>query len=279
MGESGIDRPPMRAFRVAYDGQDYWGFQRQPDVETIEGELFEALCALGVLEEHARKPAGYAAAGRTDRGVSALAQTVGFRCPEWCVPRALNAELPGPIRAWASADVPPDFHATHDAEVREYTYHLHAPEADVERLRAALDALSGTHDFRELTPDERNTTRTLDTSLESDAGDSFVVLRVRAGGFSKQLVRRLVALVRSAATGERPLAHVERVLAGERLDGGAGVGPAPAAPLALTAVAYPGIEFALDRAAAASAREVFERRRVTHATRARVASTVAEGVR
>lgn len=265
----------MRAFRIAYDGRGYKGYQRQPDVETIEEELFEALGALGVLDEDERKPAGYAAAGRTDSGVSALAQTIGLRCPEWCTPRALNAELPGAIRAWASADVPAGFHATHDANAREYTYHLYAPEADRELLGAALDALSGTQDFHNLTPDGRNTTRTLATDLEVNA--PFFVLRVRAGGFSKQLVRRIVALVRSIATGEVPFAHVERVLSAERLDGGAGVGPAPAAPLVLTAVTYPGVEFAADREAAASAREVFERRRIEHATRARVARTIAEG--
>ncbi|PSP72785.1 tRNA pseudouridine(38-40) synthase TruA [Halobacteriales archaeon QS_3_64_16] len=269
----------MRAFRIAYDGQGYWGFQRQPDVETVEDELFDALRALGILEESARKPAGYAAAGRTDRGVSALAQTIGLRCPGWCTPRALNAELPGAIRAWASADVPSDFHATHDATSREYTYHLHAPEVDGDRLRAALDALSGTHDCHNLTPDERNTTRTLETDLESDTEAPFFVLRVRAEGFSKQLVRQLVALVRSVATGEVPFTRVERALSAERLDGGAGVGPAPASPLVLTEVRYPGVEFAVDREAAASAREVFERRRIEHATRARVASTVADNVR
>ena len=47
------------------------------------------------------------AAGRTDAGVSALAQTVAFDAPEWLTPRALNAELPAEIRAWASADVMP----------------------------------------------------------------------------------------------------------------------------------------------------------------------------
>jgi tRNA pseudouridine38-40 synthase len=278
MAESGADRPSIRAFRIAYDGRGYWGFQRQPDVETIEDELFEALRALGVLDESARKPAGYAAAGRTDRGVSALAQTIGLRCPEWCGPRALNAELPAAIRAWASADVSGDFHATHDATHREYTYYLHAPEADRELLQAALDALAGTHDCHNLTPDERNTTRTLETDLKGNAETPFFVLRVRAGGFSKQLVRRLVTLVRSVATGEVPLARVERVLSVERLDGGEAVGPAPAYPLVLTEVTYPDVAFTIDREAAASAREVFEQRRVEHAIRARVVGTVADGI-
>ena len=119
----------MRAFRLAYDGRPFYGFQRQPSVPTVEGALFDALGALSVLPPDADKPAGYAAAGRTDAGVSAVAQTVAFGCPDWLTPRALNSELPTTIRAWASADVPPEFHATHDAARREYVYYLYAPRA------------------------------------------------------------------------------------------------------------------------------------------------------
>ena len=267
----------MRAFRLAYDGQGYKGFQRQPDVETIEDVLFDALRALGILGANASKPEGYAAASRTDAGVSALAQTVSFARPDWLVPRALNAELPATIRVWASAEVSADFHATHDATAREYTYHLHAPDADSEAVRAVLDALSGTHDFHNLTPDEHDTTRTLDAWVDAD--DPFLELGFRAGGFSRQLVRRAVSLVREIAVGERPFSHVERVLSAEEIDGPVGVGPAPAYPLVLTAVEYPTLEFEIGEAAAASARQVFTTRRAEHETRARVADTVAEGIR
>ncbi|MFC6730557.1 tRNA pseudouridine(38-40) synthase TruA, partial [Natronoarchaeum mannanilyticum] len=72
----------MRAYRIAYDGQPYRGFQRQPDVPTVEGEILDALDALSVLDDR-EVPEGYAAAGRTDAGVSALAQTVAFEAPDW----------------------------------------------------------------------------------------------------------------------------------------------------------------------------------------------------
>lgn len=266
----------MRAFRLAYDGRGYRGFQRQPAVETVEDELFDALRALGVLEANAAKPERYAAASRTDAGVSALQQTVAFECPSWCRPRALNAELPMSIRAWASAAVPADFHATHDPTAREYTYHLHAPGADPGVARTVLDALSGTHDFHNLTLDETGTTRTLETAFATDG--AFIEIRLRAGGFSRQLVRRVVSLVRDVAAGELPLSRVERVLSAESLSGPAGIGPAPAAPLVLIRVDYPDVTFDVDQEAASSAREVFTTRRANYATRSRVAGTVADGV-
>ena len=69
----------MRAYRIAYDGRPYYGFQRQPDVPTVEDDLFDALRALDAFS--GEKPPSYAAAGRTDAGVSALAQTVALRPP------------------------------------------------------------------------------------------------------------------------------------------------------------------------------------------------------
>ena len=140
----------MDAYRIAYDGRPFRGFQRQPDVPTVEDAVFDALRDLGVFAGDA--PPGYAAAGRTDAGVSAVAQTVAFEAPEWLSPAAFNGELPASVRAWARADAPDGFHATHDAVAREYVYHLHALEADPGRARAALDALAGEHDFHNLTP-------------------------------------------------------------------------------------------------------------------------------
>ena len=263
----------MRAFRIAYDGRPYRGFQRQPNATTVEGELFAALRRLGVFE--GRKPEGYAAAGRTDAGVSALAQTVAFEAPDWLSPRALNSELPAPVRAWASADAPPEFHATHHALRREYVYHLHAPDADPDVLRGAFEALSGEHDFHNLTPDDRNTVRTLSISLEPD-GDYFVVA-LRSGGFCRELVRRVVSLARSVGTGERSMAHLRRALSDEHLSGPDGIPPAPAHPLVLADVEYD-LTFGADEIAVESARDVFASKRRERATAARVAGELLTGL-
>lgn len=284
---------PLRAFRIAYDGTDYHGFQRQPDVSTVEDAIFDSLRALDVLESDADKPAGYAAAGRTDAGVSALAQTIALEAPDWLAPRALNGELPADIRAWAAAEAPDGFHATHHASRRAYTYHLYAPPADEgtrdsaadptapavddDRFHAACEALSGTHDIHNLTPDDHNTERSLSLAARRD-GD-YLVVTAGAGGFARELVRRLVSLARAVGTGESPLEKIDRVLEPEPLPGHEGVAPAPPEPLVLTDVDYPDLTFEIDDDAAASARAVFDRRRVDRQTGARVAGQVADGMR
>ena len=274
---------PTRAFRIAYDGRPYSGFQRQPDRPTVEDALLDALQELDVLGDAGGRsgggravPPNYAAAGRTDAGVSALAQTVAFAAPDWLTPAALNGTLPGTVRAWASADVDDGFHATHDATRRTYRYHLYGPTLDDGRVRAALDRLTGEANFHNLTTDDEGTVRRLDAAAERD-GD-VLVLTVSAGGFARHMVRRIASLVRAVGAGESDPSRVDRVLGSDPLDGAAGVPTAPATPLLLADVTYPGVAFAADPDAAESARAVFEERRVEALTAARVVGDVCDGI-
>ncbi|MEZ3142391.1 tRNA pseudouridine(38-40) synthase TruA [Halobaculum sp. MBLA0143] len=253
----------MRAYRVAYDGRPFHGFQRQPDVSTVADALLDALVELDLLAAGGDGPTrptppGYAAAGRTDAGVSALAQTVAFEAPDWLSPRALNAHLPESVRAWAVADAPDAFHATHDAVRRAYVYHLHAPAADPDRARTAAARLSGSHDFHNLTPDETGTRRDLDCRVES--GRTLRV-RVAADGFPRQLVRRLVAVVRAFAAGECDDDRLDRLLSATAVDGPEGVAPAPPAALLLARVDYPELSFTPNETAVADVRQLFRERR------------------
>ncbi|MXR40021.1 tRNA pseudouridine(38-40) synthase TruA [Halobaculum sp. WSA2] len=267
----------MRAYRVAYDGRPFFGFQRQPDVPTVEDALLDALRALDVLAHDADTPPGYAAAGRTDRGVSAVRQTVAFDAPEWLTPRAFSSELPAGVRVWAAAGVSADFHATHDAARRAYRYHLHAPGADSDRARDAAAALSGEHDVHNLTSDPRGPKTRRDLSITVDEADvnapgagEFLTLTVAAGGFPREFVRRLATVVRGVAVGDTGLDRVEAVLGDEPLSGPAGVAPAAPEPLVLADVTYPGVEFEPDPEAVAALRAVFSERRADALARGRV---------
>ncbi|WP_253736596.1 tRNA pseudouridine(38-40) synthase TruA [Halohasta salina] len=273
----------MRAFRLAYDGRPFYGFQRQPDVPTVEGTLFDALRSLSVLSDDADRPEGYAAAGRTDAGVSAIAQTVTVECPDWLTPRALNSELPVTIRAWASADVDSEFHATHDAVRRVYTYYLYAPRqgsrsldgrppVDDERAATALGRLCGYNDFHNLTPDDHGTRRGLSGRLDRDG--EWLVIAVAAGGFARELVRRLVSVIRIVATGERPVDWIDELLGAGPVD--PRPPPAPPEPLVLSAVRYPGVGFDRDPEAVDSGAVAFGERAIEALARGRVSRAVVD---
>ncbi len=107
---------------LAYDGTDYRGWQVQPGLPTIQGELQGAL---GRVVGEAPLPQG---SGRTDAGVHALAQVASFslqaRIPAESLQRALNRALPAAIRVTAAEVVSADFHARHSTVAKTYEYRV-----------------------------------------------------------------------------------------------------------------------------------------------------------
>ncbi len=146
---------------LAYDGTAYAGWQIQPQKTTVQGVL-EA-----TIERITGKPTRTLASGRTDAGVHALGQVVGFRTESKLSPqtllRALNAELPRDVAVLEAADVDDDFHPIRDAISKRYRYVIHdGPTRDVfnrhyawqvkgpldaEAMCRAAGGLLGRHDF------------------------------------------------------------------------------------------------------------------------------------
>ena len=262
------------AYRVAYDGRDYHGFQRQPDVATIEDELLAACAALDVTVNAESPPPGYAAAGRTDAGVSALAQTIVFNGPSWVSPGALNAELPSEIRVWAVATPPEDFHPRYDAIEREYQYWQWADGMHLRRTRAAASRLIGTHDFQNFTTDSDDTIRTV-TSISVVPDGPFLRLSVTSQGFLRGQVRRMVEAVAAIGRGDRPLSFIDRALESRPLTGADGIPPAPAAHLILTDVQYQDVHFETNPRAVANVASQFRGEHCRLSAESRVIGTIA----
>jgi tRNA pseudouridine38-40 synthase len=150
--------------RLAYDGTNYHGFQRQPAIHgpTIQGELERAWRKLFAEE------IGIVTAGRTDTGVHAAGQVVNYwtqaRIPCEKIPKAMNSVLPYDIRVFEAKAAPEGFNARKSAKWKRYDYRIdNGPIPDVfsrlyalyepmplcvENMRAAASYLEGTHDFK-----------------------------------------------------------------------------------------------------------------------------------
>lgn len=152
---------------VAYDGTDFQGWQVQPGLPTIQGDLQSALHR---IVGESPLPQG---SGRTDAGVHALAQVASFplqaRIPPENLLRALNRTLPGSIRITAAEIVPDAFHARHSAVAKTYEYRVlpiepaarqicppflsryvyaYSWRLDLDLLQRAARAFAGEHDFQ-----------------------------------------------------------------------------------------------------------------------------------
>lgn len=108
---------------VSYDGTEYFGWQRQPDKRTIQGELEKALF------QFKNKQVNVIGAGRTDAGVHAQAQAAHFKADinlnEADLQRALNGQLPCDIRITSLQKAAPDFHARRSARSKIYQYRIY----------------------------------------------------------------------------------------------------------------------------------------------------------
>ena len=152
--------PANWALGVEYDGQHFHGWQRQPDVASVQAALEQALSRI------ADEPIQLAAAGRTDTGVHATSQVASFvttaNRPERAWLQGTNTHLPAGVSVvWARA-VPADFHARFSAVARRYLYLYReealrsalgrnqwwsVPELDADRMQQSAQTLLGEQDF------------------------------------------------------------------------------------------------------------------------------------
>ncbi len=246
---------------VHYDGAQFVGWQRQPQGRTVQAEVEAVLERLFGMKTTAT------GAGRTDTGVHALGQGVGFTAPErWAssdvtpLRSALNALLPRDVWVERLHAMRPGFDARRSAMARRYRYVIGTDEGarspfrrpyewalggvgalDVALLARAAEMLNGEHEFRGLaaagaaTPDYRSRVALAEWAPRTDGAG--VTFTIEADRFLHRMVRFLVGVMVDIALGRRPLSDLPRLLAAT--DNQAASPPAPPQGLYLVAVRYP----------------------------------------
>jgi tRNA pseudouridine38-40 synthase len=213
--------------RVEYDGTDFAGFQVQPGKRTVQGVLEGALARLGDGVE--QRVDG---AGRTDAGVHARWQVIGFtyagRLTETELGQALDALLPPDLSVGGLQRAPAGFNPRYAARYREYRYTvwngprspLHERVAlgvrgplDVAAMARAGSAFIGRHDFRSFGATDRSSVRTVSMVRVRREG-RLVTIDVGADSFLRGMVRRMVAVLLEVGLGKIDETAVRAALAG-----------------------------------------------------------------
>lgn len=227
--------------RIAYDGTDFRGWQRQPGVRTVQQVVEET------LQRVLRHPLTTEGASRTDAGVHARGQVVAVvtasPIPAANLCRAVDHRLPADVALLDVVDCNLAFRPARDAVAKLYRYRIHnaasRPVAtlsqryawhvwhplDSDRMRAAAAAMVGTHDFAAFanrgSPRESTvrTVRRVDirrVGPEHEPGAQAMghtIIDVEGDGFLYNQVRNMVGTLVDVGRGHWPPERVTEILA------------------------------------------------------------------
>ena len=198
----------------SYDGSKFNGYQKQPKMRTVQGEIEKALKRI-----NANKSTPITASGRTDAGVHAYNQCAHFElnieitCEK--LKQALNSLIPDDIYVSSVNEVQSKFHARFDVKAKEYVYKINMGiydpiekdyvfqynrKLDIPEMERALKYLEGTHNFKsfvKIDEEKENYTRTiLKTSLIRDIKNvNIITISILGTGFMRYMVRNIVGML------------------------------------------------------------------------------------
>ncbi len=193
---------------VTYDGSAFFGYQYQPNVPTVQGELERAFKLITRGEES--RAVG---AGRTDAGVHAIEQVVLFktRCP---IPLekliiGINSAISGLLRVSRAEEVEEGFHPCFSARGKHYRYLWRLVDVpspfyeryywqltnhpNIEIMKEAAKVYIGEHDFAAFAKSPSQYESTIRNILQAEISLKEDVLQfdVVGTGFMHNMVRNM----------------------------------------------------------------------------------------
>lgn len=225
--------------RLSYDGTDFNGWAKQPQLRTVAGEL---LTALKVIFGESETDFGLRVAGRTDAGVHALDQIAQIdlspkelarlgRTKDWRV--RLNSLLASDVYVTEIVEAPSGFDARFSATHRRYRYRIADAAAErnplqarftlwvpktlnLEQMQKAAERLYGLHDFASFCKPRAGSTtiRELkEINVQRNLTDGGVIeIFLKADAFCHNMVRSIVGALIAVGEGKADADVIEQKL-------------------------------------------------------------------
>ena len=211
---------------ICYDGSRYYGWEHQPDRDTIQGKLEN------VLTRMCGEFIDVLGAGRTDAGVHARGMVANAVFDATDKERGGRERTPDEIRDYMNRYLPDDiavkevreaserFHARYKAVGKLYRYTCYdgpvkpvfqrkyvavlEKRPDVEKMQQAAAYLEGKHDYKSFCGNPRmkkSTVRVVD-KIEITRKGSFIYFDFHGTGFLQNMVRILVGTLLEVGKGK-----------------------------------------------------------------------------
>jgi len=199
---------------VAYDGTEFFGFQRQLELRSVQAELEGLVSRVNGVATTVN------GASRTDTGVHARGQVVhfdtvrDFDSAKWMT--ILNHAAPDDLCVVSAERTHPLFHSRFDVWEKEYRYTLdlgaydplkrhfrwYCGPLDADVLSREIVKIVGTHDFTSFCKGEKDSkVRTIKEARVEQNGSELVLVFV-GDGFLHNMIRLLAASLVGIAKGE-----------------------------------------------------------------------------
>lgn len=236
---------------IAYNGKNYFGWQRQPNEKSVQEVLEDSLSLL------MGQPISVTGAGRTDTGVHARQLMVHFDAEEISdtehLKYRLNALLPKDIAVKELFRVKDDAHARFDALSREYEYWISLKKdpfleglayythfvPDIEEMNQAAEILFEYIDFQCFSRSKTDV-KTYHCSIKKaywERKGDVLIFTISADRFLRNMVRAIVGTLLEIGYGKLDILDFHTIIQSkDRSNAGAS---APAHGLYLTQIIYP----------------------------------------
>lgn len=212
------------ALKIAYDGTDYAGWQRQKNALSVQEALENA------MREALGRECKTTASGRTDAGVHAAGQVChfdaeGLTIPPEKLPDCINRFLPPGIRILCGAAAGEGFDCNRSAKRKTYRYSLYVSGREMplkeryavrvetapglQALRETARLFEGERDFKAFCASGSSVKTTVRTiySVRIEEGETFgsrdVDIYVCGNGFLYNMVRTMAGELLDVASGKR----------------------------------------------------------------------------
>lgn len=210
-----------------YDGSRYFGFQRQPNKITVQGEIEK------ILRMVTKEEINLISAGRTDRGVHAKCQVSNFYTfSKISVEKfyyLLNKMLEKDICILKVDEVEIDFNSRYNAKYREYEYIIsqkknpfsarytkYFPEKiDINKLEKIFQKFVGIKDFKNFRLNDcvsRVSIREIVSIKVDEDKDDTIKITIRGSSFLKSQIRIMVGIALEVYKEKLPEDYIELLL-------------------------------------------------------------------
>lgn len=215
--------------RLAYNGKNYFGWQRQPEQISVQEAIEDALTKL-----NRNQPISIVGCGRTDTGVHAHDYVAHVDLPieidtEQYLYK-LNKILPADIAIFELTPTTADFHARFDATARTYRYFLHTQKnafnydqslylnvpLDFEKMNQAAKYLLGKQDFTSLAKlhtDVKTNICTVEKAEWIQVDETSYYFEIKADRFLRNMVRATVGTLLTIGQGKIEPDYMPKILA------------------------------------------------------------------